>query len=641
MRSLNSRIIDKILNPEKDSMIVYDPDGLVDQAVLEELSERGFHVIEYKDPIAFRFEYESEFRDKAKSFLVLTRETPAGELPFDIYSSLLTVDVSLSSIFPKLSRTALESLERWELDRLNDSYSDDLDYLSTRRTREFILKRIYEFDPSKRYNLTELIAWLIKLHYNRLQLRGELFDLVMDIARERGYERLLDLPSFVEHRESFLEFLQERWPVFLKRHGRFSVSDNNEASFRQKGPNSLPFDDPSIKVYTDTMFAEGLLKPVPVDDPSKFEKSWMVIGIDGPGSERIRFKKLLQIVSDSLPKANTSYNNWIDFAWRWAELNLVACSIPLGNDDQSDLNAIRTITDSQFESWMVEEYGRLLTVSSRWPVTVRDIFNWTSKLSIENKKLALIVIDGMSLLQWLKLSNCMKDFSFEQYAAYAMIPTITAVSRQAIFSGMLPMDLPNLTSNSAESRLWERAWLDRGFREREIAHINKPDNQLIREVEQSIGKGQSLIGIVIRELDEKAHGENIGMRALLAATETWAKESCFLDLCKLLYREGYEVFLTSDHGNVEANGIGNPSEGLIAETRGERVRIYKDRLLREKIHIEYPDSIEWVPVGLPQNFFPLIAQGRRAFTTANSVVVSHGGLTLEEVIVPLIRLRKG
>ncbi|KUK86884.1 MAG: Putative PglZ domain protein, partial [Mesotoga infera] len=151
MRSLNSRIIDKILNPEKDSMIVYDPDGLVDQAVLEELSERGFHVIEYKDPIAFRFEYESEFRDKAKSFLVLTRETPAGELPFDIYSSLLTVDVSLSSIFPKLSRTALESLERWELDRLNDSYSDDLDYLSTRRTREFILKRIYEFDPSKRY----------------------------------------------------------------------------------------------------------------------------------------------------------------------------------------------------------------------------------------------------------------------------------------------------------------------------------------------------------------------------------------------------------------------------------------------------------------------------------------------------------
>jgi hypothetical protein len=183
--------------------------------------------------------------------------------------------------------------------------------------------------------------------------------------------------------------------------------------------------------------------------------------------------------------------------------------------------------------------------------------------------------------------------------------------------------------------------LDRGFREREISHINKPDNQLIREVEQSIGKGQSLIGIVIRELDEKAHGENIGMRALLAATETWAKESHFLDLCKLLFREGYEVVLTSDHGNVEANGMGNPSEGLIAETRGERVRIYKDRLLRGKIHLEYPDSIEWIPVGLPQNFFPLIARGRRAFTTANSVVVSHGGLTLEEVIVPLIRLRKG
>jgi len=639
--SLNSRIIDKILSPEKGSLIVYDPDELINQAILEELSERGFYVIEYGDPIAFRFEYESELRDKAKRFLVLTRETQARELPFDIYSHQLTVDVSLSSIFPKLSRTALESLDRSELDKLHDSYSDDLDYLSTRRTREFILKRIYDLDPSKRYSLSELVAWLIKLHYDRLPLRDELLDLVIEIARERGYGRLLDLSTFIRHREVFFEFLQERWPVFLKNHGNFTVSDNNEASFRHKGPNSLPFDDPAIKVYTDTMFAEGLLKPVSVDDPSKFEKSWMVIGIDGPGSERIRFKRLLQIVSDSLPKADTTFNSWMDFAWRWAELNLVACSIPLGKDDQSDLNAIRTIIDSRFENWMTEEYGRLLTVSSRWPVTVRDILNWTSKLSIENKKLALIVIDGMSLLQWLRVSDWIKDFSFEQYAAYAMIPTITAVSRQAIFSGMLPMDLPSLASNSAESTLWERAWLDRGFKEREISHINKPDNQLIGEVERSIGKGQPVIGIVIRELDEKAHGENIGMKALLAATETWAKESCFLDLCKLLFREGYEVVITSDHGNVEAYGMGNPSEGLIAETRGERVRIYKDRLLRGKIHLEYPHSIEWVPAGLPKDYFPLVARGRWAFTTANSVVISHGGLTLEEVIVPLIRLRKG
>lgn len=641
MNSLNSRIVEMVLAVKKDSMIVSDPDRLIDQEIAEELSERSYSVIEFEDSVVFRFLYESEFRDKEKRLLVVTRDVPPQELPFDISSSLLAAEVSLNSVFPKLSRNALERLEKRDLQKLHEAYSDSLQPLSTRGTREFVLKCIYEFDPEKRYDLSGLVAWLMQLHYKRLQLRGELLDLVIDIAREKGYEKLLDLPTLVRHRESFFEFLQERWPVFLKNHGKFISYEEGDASLKHKGPGSLPFDDPKIKVYVDTMFAEGLLKAVPVDDPSKYEKSWMAIGIDGAGSERIRFKKLFEIVSNSIPESDANYSNWIDFAWRWAELNLVAYSISQESEDHEGLEAIKTLLDSKFENWMVEEYGRLLTISSKLPVTVKDILSWIGRSFRETGKTALVVIDGMSLLQWSKLSHRLNGFLLEQQATFAMIPTVTAVSRQAIFSGSLPSELSGLKNTSAEAGLWRRAWMDKGVKEREISYINRADNQLMRAVKESIEREASVIGIVIRELDEKAHGENIGMRSLLAATEIWLQESCFLDLCKLLLWSGYEVILTSDHGNVESKGIGNPAEGLMAETRGERVRIYKDSLLRHKIHSEYPDSIEWISAGLPQDFLPLIARGRRAFTTLDSAVISHGGLTLDEVIVPLIRLSRG
>ena len=59
----------------------------------------------------------------------------------------------------------------------------------------------------------------------------------------------------------------------------------------------------------------------------------------------------------------------------------------------------------------------------------------------ETGKIALIVIDGMSLLQWSRLSHLLNSFIYEQHAAFAMIPTVTAVSRR-LFLRILPSELP-------------------------------------------------------------------------------------------------------------------------------------------------------------------------------------------------------
>ena len=100
------------------------------------------------------------------------------------------------------------------------------------------------------------------------------------------------------------------------------------------------------------------------------------------------------------------------------------------------------------------------------------------------------------------------------------------------------------------------------------------------------------------------------------------------------------MWLTSDHGNIECQGKGRPSEGVIAETRGERVRVYPTTELRDSVVKTLSFGIKWNPIGLPPNYFPLVAEGSDAFVKEGENIVAHGGISMEEVIVPLVIFEK-
>ena len=54
----------------------------------------------------------------------------------------------------------------------------------------------------------------------------------------------------------------------------------------------------------------------------------------------------------------------------------------------------------------------------------------------------------------------------------------------------------------------------------------------------------------------------------------------------------------------------------------------------------FPFAYNWQPVGLPANYFPLVASGRDAFVNPGEVIVGHGGVAIEEVIVPLVKFER-
>jgi hypothetical protein len=89
---------------------------------------------------------------------------------------------------------------------------------------------------------------------------------------------------------------------------------------------------------------------------------------------------------------------------------------------------------------------------------------------------------------------------------------------------------------------------------------------------------------------------------------------------------------------VEAKGIGRLSQGVITEIRGERVRIYRSEALAASSSEEI-DAFRFDIPGLPPDFLPLYAGVRGAFVPKGEQVVAHGGIAVEELIVPFVRVK--
>ena len=117
----------------------------------------------------------------------------------------------------------------------------------------------------------------------------------------------------------------------------------------------------------------------------------------------------------------------------------------------------------------------------------------------------------------------------------------------------------------------------------------------------------------------------------------WCDTGFVARLFFLLAEYGYRIYLTSDHGNVEVDGIGRLSQGVVSELRGERVRTYRSDALAASVPAGI-DAFRFDIAGLPADFLPLYAHARGAFVSQGDQIVAHGGISVEELIVPFIRV---
>lgn len=632
--------------------VVADPDGLLTEPRLSQaLAERGFESLVFEEPISFRFVYESRYRcriDAGESVdlvILCVRSQPCEQLPFDVLSRARQLTFTLAEFFPNLSYPVLRALEPQYLDLLFDAQSRfNPGVLGDNATKDFILRHVFEIAAELIKTEADLLRVLLRRHYRLQVIPRPFVERLVAVLGQSGRFPDWPLADLFTSRSLFFTFLQERWPQFLARLTRAPIFQ--KAQFTVPGPADLPFDNPDIRVYVDNLFVEGMLHPV---EWSPLPEGWAAAGVRHSAEldrER-RFTALVDALEHEIPGDGARHGEWLSFAQTWAELNVLAAGIGLASNPAvaGRLTSLRAIVDARFTSWLMQRFGSLCSLPATEPVMVHHIARFLAVHRGATGKVALVVVDGMALDQWLlvrhEISMQHPGWRFEESAVFAWVPTITSVSRQSIFAGKAPLYFPSsIYSTEREPSLWQQFWADNGLSRQEIAYLKGLGEaaELPSLADEVTAPSLKVVGAVVDKVDCIMHGMELGTAGMQNQVRQWASEGFLARFLDILLTAGFDVFLSADHGNVESTGCGRPKEGVTADVRGERARIYSDPTLRAYVASKFPNAIPWKPMGLPNDFLPLLSGDRNAFIPEGQRTVAHGGVTLEEVVVPFVRL---
>ena len=267
----------------------------------------------------------------------------------------------------------------------------------------------------------------------------------------------------------------------------------------------------------------------------------------------------------------------------------------------------------------------------------------------QQEKVVLLVVDGLALDQWIVIRNVLVDqcphcphYLYRESAAFAWVPTITSVSRQAIFAGKPPLYFPaSIETTDKEAGKWTQFWVSPGLNQQGAAYARRLRDGPIDTVKEALSRPQTcVVGLVIDKVDKIMHGMELGAAGMHNQVRQWVLEGYLATLLDWILENGFRVYLTSDHGNIEVRGCGRPAEGVVADLRGERVRVYPNTVLRSGIKERFPHAIEWPSIGLPEGYCPLLAPERYAFVKEGDRTVGHGGISLEELVVPFVEIER-
>ena len=661
MSSWRDAILNDFVPNVSKLTLVADPDCLLTEEKLAlELRGRGFDLIEFSDPVEFRYAYESKYRsiwDRGEhpDLVVVLRLQHAEleSLPYDLLQAGRKLPFNLGGLFPNLSYPVIEKLDRSLLDALFEAQrKSSPDRMGDNATKDFILRHVFGIAAELIANEVELLRALLRLHYGKLQIPLMLAERLIQVLK--GHDGFKDWPlaEIVPDDEAFFAFLQERWPLFLSRLGSAHQvrEDSPEYGLKCPGPDRLPFDHQDIKVYIDNLFLEGKLTPVEAKGIEVDAGSWVRSGIatSGVDDDELRISRLFGLVEKELPTAEARYSDWIAFALKWAELSsLVHCGN--GTEHQTRLKEIGDALNTNFAGWLADHYSSLINLPPTNPAMLHHVPRRLAR-DIEDtgsSRAALIVVDGLALDQWVTIRQLLQkqdaNLVMRESATFAWIPTLTSVSRQSVFSGKPPLYFPaSINSTNSEEKLWKQFWEGHGLSRLDVAYQRGlGDGDAAGVLDSAIHPGKTkVVGLVVDKVDKIMHGMQLGSAGMHNQIKQWCHAGFLSAMVGQLLECGYEVWLTADHGNIQCEGKGRPSEGVIAEIRGERVRVYPTPELRAQVAGAFPFAHEWQPVGLPADYFPLVAGGRDAFVNPGDAIVGHGGVALEEVIVPLVKFER-
>ena len=637
-------VADKILKQGSSVIVLYDQDGLASSTdVFERIVGAGYDVYDYTDNLSLFFYLESNRQkesigvDSRLMIRISADLADYAQLPYSVMVNAERIELKLEDFFAGFIAKAIKELPSQYYSQLFEKLgSHPQNLASYNESIDFITRRVFGIDPAGISSEVQFWAILFKLHYTDTELPGFVVDRLHDSGSGFVNNYEIDLEQALRSSEYFFAFLQREWVHFVK----LRVSNDLSAKV-------LPFDHPDLKVYTDNFFAEDMLKRVRVDASNIKELGWISCGIElktpDPGDQ---IESLISLLQAHLPETDSPYRVWQKYAKDYAEL---LHKLFTSNDSpESDrIQKLRAGINNRFQNWIQQHYDSLSSLPASKPVMVHQIAKSLAyqRTDLHEAKTALIVMDGMSYDQWLciKAELDLKTYETSEDTLCAWIPTLTSISRQSIFNASVPYYFAqHIGSTVKEPNNWQRYWEDNGVPSQSIHYLRiDGTGDIGAELEKQVNLRSALvIGLVLNVIDDIMHGMNLGSAGMHSQIKHWVKQGYFGSLLQILIDHGYTVWITSDHGNLECEGIGNIQDGSLSETKASRVRIYQSEVLRDQAVDKTVSSLAWTPKGLPNGLHCLFAPYRGSYHTVGKKIVSHGGISLEEVMVPFVKINR-
>jgi len=643
--------------------IAADPDDvLLDERVLSRLRDQGYDVLPFEDSVAFRAEYEERYRaawdcgepGPASALIIQLQGTQVDELPWDYRRQARVASLSLSDLFPKLSTSVVRQLGSDLLPQLFEAQKKFAHQVfGEATTKDFVLTHIYRMNsPHLISRLEDLWREMLDLHYQESLLPPVLAKYVGQVISENAIFKNLPVTELFSNRSVALRFIQEAWYRHLAKLGvsGTKVAEPQHAEYGEEI--EIPFDQPRVRMILDSMFLNGTLQPLMVDRVPADLPEWIKVGVvKDPAAMRNLVLAGVGALTQGLPTMESSHRDWTHFARKMGEVISRFHSLSVADSEaiKAKILDLQSAADGRLREWLGKFYSSLPPLApAKVPIMVHHVPRFLAlRRGNGEDKIALLVFDGLSFDQWVQIREKVKSHSqqldFVENACFAWLPTLTSVSRQALFSGQRPREFSDsIDTTSKEPAMWLRFWQDQGLRANEVL-FRKSIKRMgdLPDLEAQLSNTSiKIAGIVVDTVDDFVHGTVLGKREIASRIANWC-ESKFVDrLVELLLDNDFHVYVTSDHGNVEATGIGRPNQGVASETRGERVRTYRSETLLSESALACTGTFRLDVPGLPANFLPLFAAGHGAFVTKGEHVVSHGGMSVEELFVPFIEITR-
>lgn len=643
-----------------DGAFVYlldDPDGLCyEPQIASFFQDKRAVLIDEPDPLAIRLTYEEWLKGNSQvSLIIRVSDNSSHSIPFDIALHAKRRSFNLVEICPEIDSFALCQIPPASFQTVIDAISlYRPGKLTPLASTDFVLRHVYKIAPEIIQSNVDVVRLLIRKHYIGIEMPALFEERLICLLSFNRSLRDWNFSALVPHKSLFFSFLQEQWQLFI---ASIRPSFAINAGLFSGEKLVVPFDDADIRLLIDNLFADGVLNPIELEENDLPMGHWAVLGIQTPQTSTTLFGRCNRLLAqakanfDQLNESELNAEFWAEQSHLLGVVNALSYQLSAEDAEQEDRNYLNLTlaqlnadVDAIFERWLVQHFAELQSLPTvKVPLMLHKIPAWLAGKITNDRKICLLVIDGLGARQWPLLRSHLQacqSILVEEYSCYAWVPTITSISRQALFSGKRPFAFADslLTTNKEET-LWRDFWTDQGLERKQVLFAKKAES-LSQEEWQNLIYPSSIkvAGIVINFVDDQMHGMKAGMAGLNKTVELWLEQWGLVDKIRALLAQGFEIVLTADHGSQEATGVGVISDGVKAETRGERVRIYNTEITQNSSALNLEQNVVvWngPSMGLPHNCYPILAKGAQAFKNKGEKVVGHGGISLHEVVVPL------